>query len=234
MEPYYKEEWGNYVKSILDFFYSPEHPERKKSAMVLNYKMLKCASNTAYSRIQQGGKYLYEKMDPSYKFKVLNLKIDRKNKNCIKLYLLTAAQERNALIGKLLFDDSIKNGLVSTTADITKDNCKSVELDPDTGEEVEIDTAIGEAAWKEKLLTFLEVAEVGQTLVIDNIKLTPPLIKLIQYYIDQVGGEDEFSILTMDKETVKIVRGNLQEAGLLPSGPVMKPENFTLPTDIVT
>jgi hypothetical protein len=231
MEPYYKEEHAYHVKSLIDFLYAT--PERKKMALVFNYKMLKCSSNTIYSKLQQGGKYLWQKLDPAYKDKVFNLRLDRKNVNCIKVYLRSAASERNQLIGNAMFEEFLQKGLVGTTADITKDNTKSIELDPETGEEVEIDTAIGEAAWKDKLLTFLEVAEVGQTLVIDNIKLTPPLIKLIKYYIDQVGGEDEFTIVSMDKTVVKIARGNLQEAGLLPEGEVMKPQNYELPTDIV-
>jgi len=232
MEPYYKPDAAYHVKKLIDFLHAT--PERKKMRLVFNYNMLKMSSNTIYSKLQQGGKYLWQKIDPSYKEKVYDLCLDRKSVNCIKVYLRSSAAVHNELIGNAMFEEFLQKGLVATTADITKDNCKSVELDPETGEQVEIDTAIGEADWKDKLLTFLEVAEVGQTLVIDNIKLTPPLIKLIQYYIDQVGGEDEFSILTMDKETVKIVRGNLQEAGLLPAGPVMKPANFTLPTDIVT
>lgn len=207
--PYYKPEWAQYVKLILDYFYDETNKENYDRILVFNYKLLNCAPVTAYARIAQGGNYLVENIDASYSKKLRNLKVERKGKHVMRLYLRDSRRLAE-MRGSALFAATTATALVA--ADNSKvDALKTVVQDEESGEDIAVDTAIGGAEWKEQLFNFIESSSLGDKFLLTNLKITPELLAAVEYYLNEVGGEGEFTILNASGTTINILHGMIEK-----------------------
>lgn len=211
MEPYFRIEFAAYAKSVIDFFYDEANPDNKYKELIFSKETLKCSTVTAYARITQGARYLGTNIDKTYLPKIKNLRISR-----TKTTLSIRRKDNFAILedkGKELFAQTAETGLVSIRDSRIDKTTEVVEAED--GEKEEIDISIGDAEWKNRLFEFVENAQTGDVLDFDDkLILSYSGVKAVRQLLDSLSGVGQFTIILLDKSTLKIVCGTLEDAGL--------------------
>lgn len=206
--PYYRPQWGFFAKRAIDILYDPEHPENRELSLVFNCDVMGCHKRTLFGRFSQGAQYLADVIDPSYKDKVKNFRVSMKGRAKQVTVSLYSAKTISQIRGEGMMEQALKQGLVATEK---LGKLTTTLTDDETGEDVEVDTTVGDAEWKRQILEFIETSNVGDRLTLTQILLTPKHIKLVEYYLRELGGEGEYTVLYSGQNSIGILHGKTSE-----------------------
>jgi hypothetical protein len=206
--PYYRPQWGFFAKRAIDILYDPEHPENRETALIFSSEIMGRNKRTLFGMFSQGSQYLADVIDPSYRDKVNNFKVSMKGRAKQVTVSLYSAKTMSQIRGEGMMEQAMKQGLVATEK---LGKLSETLTDDDTGEDVEVDTTVGDAEWKRQILEFIETSSPGDRLALTQIQLTPKHIKLVEYYLRELGGEGEYTVLYSGQNSIGILHGKTSE-----------------------